>query len=101
MMMSAYSRLDQLAQEYVGDGKSPNLYFVALESSVVTVTTDRRTAYQHWRALVQAHPRQCSSLEDREHGVLASLEPRDDAPGARLELIDQYAALTGDREAAD
>ena len=95
-MMSVYNTLDQLAQELVGDNKSPNTYFVTQDGHVLTVTTDRRTAYLHWRQLAALRPRRACALEDREHGVLASLEARDGESGGRLELQDNYAEMTGD-----
>jgi hypothetical protein len=91
MMMSAYERLNQLASELVGDGKSPNLYFVSQDGRVLTVTTERRVAYLHWCDL--ARTRIACSLEDREAGMLCSVEPGADG---RLERHDDYHRLTGD-----
>jgi hypothetical protein len=91
MMMSAYERLNQLASELVGDGKSPNLYFVTEAGRVLTVTTDGRTAYLQWRAL--ANRRIECGLEDREHGVVCSVEPGETG---RLQRHDDYRRLTGD-----
>jgi hypothetical protein len=96
MMMSAYERLNQLASELVGDGKSPNLYFVTDGGSVLTVTLDGRLAYQHWRALAARRPRVDCALEDRETGVLCSVEPAEDSGGRRV-VHDDYARLTGDQ----
>lgn len=92
-MMSAYERLNQLAAELISDGKSPNLYFVSEAGTVVTITTDRRIAYLHWRRLADEDPDRVCTLEDREHGMLASIEPNEDG---QLRVADYYAELTGD-----
>ena len=98
MMMSAYERLNQLAQELVGDDKSPNIYFVTQDGRVLTVTTDRRTAYLQWRQLASTRPRIECALEDREHGIVCSVE-RDE--GGRLQARDDYHQLTGDAGIAE
>jgi hypothetical protein len=90
-MMSAFERLEQLATELVGDGKSPNLYFVTWNDRVQTVTLDRRLAYQQWCVL--ATRAEVCALEDREAGVLCSVEVGEDG---RLVRTDDYARLTGD-----
>jgi len=92
MMMSVYQRLNELASELAGDGKSPNVYFVSAGSDVTTLTTDRRIAYQHWRAILAIRPKIAACLEDREHGILASAEP-DEAGHMRLRTFDGYAEL--------
>jgi hypothetical protein len=90
--MNATDHLEQLARDLVGDGLSPNLYFVTEAFRVTTITTDRQLAYLAWRQLaMRGTP---CSLEDREHGVLASLEARE--AGGGLERRDDYARLTGD-----
>jgi len=91
-MMSAYDRLNQLASELVGDGKSPNLYFVTVDARVQTVTTDRRTAYLHWHQLASTGVLACA-LEDRETGVVCLVEA---GPDGQLQRTDDYHRLTGD-----
>lgn len=76
--------LQSLASDMVGDGKSPNLYFVTDGGVTVTVTRNRELALREWRELAKRFPRVECALEDRKTGVLCSVAPESDAPGARL-----------------
>lgn len=85
--------LEDLARRLVGDGKAPNLFFVSRQGTILSVTRDFDAAYAQWAAL----PRnQESTLEDRRTGVLASVEPESDRPGARL-IVRDDAHLFGPR----
>jgi hypothetical protein len=79
--------LENMARDMVGDGKFPNVYFVTLKGDVVTVTTDKDVAFEHWRKLADPVLHQCA-LEDRLFGCLASVQPESDEPGAKLVVID-------------
>lgn len=70
--------LDALASDMVGDGGSPNVFFVTDGGHVVTVTTDRSAAWAQWRRLADRLPLRECALEDRQTGVLASVEPAED-----------------------
>lgn len=78
-------QLEKLARDVVGDSGSPNLYFVSDAKGVIMVTKDLDAAHEAWRNLPRNKE---SSLEDRKTGVLASTEPVDDTPGARLVTYD-------------
>ena len=64
--------LDALATELVGDGKSPNLYFVSLAGTVIMVSRDGNAAHRFWKSLGRNVE---TALEDRCVGLLASTEP--------------------------
>ena len=71
-------KMDELARQYVGDGKRLNTYFVTDGGHVVTITDDFDVAYNHWNRLAHRRPMQECTLEDRRNWVLASVEPIDD-----------------------
>lgn len=77
--------LDQLARDYVGDGGSPNAFFVSVKGRVLMVSFDFLPAYQTWKAWSSPIEEE-TTLEDRQHGVLASVEP-DEGTG-RLRRFD-------------
>jgi len=67
--------LELMAREMVGDGQSPNLYFVSLEGVIITVTRDFRTAHAEWSSL----PTNVETmLEDRKNGVICDTSPIED-----------------------
>lgn len=81
------TELDTLATKLVGDGKSPNLFFVSAlaegstneeESIVLTVTNEIGVAYNHWRKLASSCPSRMPMLEDRQYGVMASVDRNED-----------------------
>ena len=57
--------LEQMARDLVGDGKSPNLYFVVQSSNVVCVTPNKDIARAVANALGEA---QRVIIEDRRTG---------------------------------
>jgi hypothetical protein len=58
----------------VGDGGKPNVYFVSDRSTVILATRHFKVAYAAWDALPKDHE---TTLEDRQNGVIASTEPRE------------------------
>lgn len=74
----------------VGDSGKPDVFFVCDQGVVVTVTRHFPTAYSHWQHLLNSRHAECS-IENRNYGVICSLEPASDAPGARLQLHDDSA----------
>lgn len=87
----ARTELDALATQLVGDGKAPNMFFVSLEGrGVITVTQDAHRAYNEWKRLAMQSKRLQPTLEDRVHGVLASVEPMDDENDTKLGVYDNF-----------
>lgn len=88
------TKLDQLATNLVGDGQAPNLFFVSrlaestdeTVSTVLTITADFGVAYRQWLSLSGRCPSLLPMLEDRVHGVLASVDRNEDT--GRLECRD-------------
>lgn len=72
-----YEPFEAMAREMVGDGKQPNLFFVAVAGNIVSISLDFRTAYAEWRARSLGLKIE-TSLEDRRFGVIASVEPEED-----------------------
>ena len=87
-MPSKIPALQSLASDVIGDGKSPNLFFVTDRGVTITVTRNFSSAHAEWTKLANRVPRMESALEDRKTGVIASVEPESDAPGARLIAFD-------------
>lgn len=84
-------QLEALAREMVGDGGTPNLFFVSISGVIVLISRDGSTAHEYWRALVQSSCRFMSCmLEDRKNGVLCSREPADDNGGNRWITTDDF-----------
>jgi hypothetical protein len=80
--------LNDMARQMVGDSQKPNLFFVTDVGNVVGVHTEFGAAYLHFKDLARREPRKECALEDRSFGVIASVEPESDEPGARLVLHD-------------
>ena len=84
-------QLNTLATEMVGDGQSPNLFFVSIKGNIMLVTPEFDTAYDYWRFM----PRDVeTALEDRQNGVLASTEPVEDESN-RLVTYDDARRMIG------
>lgn len=90
-----HKALNALATEMVGDGKSGNLFFVTDQGNVVTVSGDFKVAYGHWKQLAARRPLIESALEDRHHGVIASVEPEDENGPGLVVFDDSYAMRKG------
>jgi hypothetical protein len=90
-------QLQTLARDMVGDDGKPDLFFVTDQGIVVTISRDFDTAHKHWEELARRSPRVECALENRRTGVLASVEPDSDEPGARLEVRDDTHWLRRDK----
>jgi hypothetical protein len=86
--------LEAVARKLVGDGKSPNVFFVSLDGNIIMIALDFHLAYQKWKEISSQRTTE-TCLEDRQTGVLASIEPGSDEPGAKLVRWDD----TGDMDA--
>lgn len=73
-MVQRIEALQALARDMVGDGKTPDLFFVTDRGAVVTVTTDFELASSHWEALSRQRPMMECVLEGRRYGVIASVD---------------------------
>lgn len=69
--------LQLLASVVIGDGKAPNLFFVADRGVIITVTRSFERAHNEWSALASRFPRAECALEDRKTGVIACVEPNE------------------------
>lgn len=67
--------LNVLATELIGDGKTPNLFFVSIKGDIVLVTPEFDTAHEYWLYLPRTIE---TALEDRRNGMLAATEPEED-----------------------
>ena len=84
--------LNELATEIVGDGKSPNLFFVTLKGNTITVTTDFNLAYRQWRRLAMEHGKSGEAcLEDRKWGEICGWALTDDNRVVRVDDSFQFA----------
>ncbi len=73
------NQLNSLAYDMVGDGQTPNVFFVTLKGDVVLVTVDVAQAYGYWRGLANAR-KECG-LEDRMIGTVCEAGPIYDENG--------------------
>ena len=89
-MSNKIEALEELARAMIGDGQSPDLFFVTDRGQVVSVDVCHISAYERFIALAQRSPRKECVLENRTFGVIASVEPDSDEPVARLILCDDY-----------
>ena len=80
-------QLDQMARDIVGDAKHPNMFFVSVGHHVILVALDFRVAYSLWQDLSMDRAFE-TTLEDRQHGVIASVEPADDDDPTLMRLDD-------------
>jgi hypothetical protein len=84
-------QLEALPRNMVGDGGSPNVFFVSQQPlGVVMITRNALLAYDYWRSL----PRDVeTSLEDRQWGVIADNGPEDEG-STKLVVRDDYRQFT-------
>lgn len=79
--MSKIPQLEELASEMIGDGGSPDVFFVSLKGNIVLITIEFEEAYQKWResrwGRLGCH--QESTLESRQYGVICFVEPEEDS----------------------
>lgn len=80
--------LEEIARNIIGDGKSPDVFFVSVNGKVKHVSLDFKTAYSLWKDETSAAVCE-TALENRQYGVIACLEPEyDNKPNSRLVVID-------------
>ena len=88
--------LEELARDMVGDGGSPNVFFVCTfegkrkSRGVIMITRDFQYAYECWSKLSRRNHE--STLEDRKWGVICSVEPEVEG-GKKLIIIDDNQAF--------
>lgn len=64
--------LDKMATELVGDGESPNLFFLSVSSKVVAVITSKKSALAMFdRTRLENEYKNPVCLEDRKQGTIA------------------------------
>jgi hypothetical protein len=69
-------QLNELASTMVGDGDSPDVFFVTDKNGdVAMITVDFERAYSFWNDLPKTEQ---STLENRKWGVICSTEPRNE-----------------------
>ncbi len=88
--MKKIDQLEALASAMIGDGKSPDLFFVTDRGRVVSVDVCALSAHDRFLDLARRSDRKECALENRTFGVIASVEPEYDAPNARLVLVDDF-----------
>lgn len=76
--MKKIDTLEELARRFVGDGKTPDVFFVTDRGIVATVSTDFPTAYFAWESVKNSYPPRECALENRTWGVVCSVEPAED-----------------------
>lgn len=107
MMPRRIPALESMARDMVGDSGTPDLFFVTDRGVVVMVARSFPAAHREWSRLAQRRdmgtgdPRGLleSALENRRTGVLASVEPESDEPGARLVVRDDSRSFGFNPEA--
>ena len=62
--------LEKLSQTMVGDGKTPNVFFVSIKGAIHLITTDFNVAYDYWRNLARNQRNDQPALEDRRWGTI-------------------------------
>lgn len=80
--------LEELARNMVGDGESPNLFFVSDCGAIITITRDFQVAYSEWKKLAFRSPRLPCMLEDRKTGVICDVDKDEYSKDGRLILRD-------------
>lgn len=88
--MNKIDQLETLASAMIGDDESPDLFFVTDRGQVVSVDVCALSAYDRFMTLARRPEKHECALENRTFGVIASVEPEDDAPNARLILCDDF-----------
>ncbi len=86
------SELQDVASEVVGDGKRPNIFFVSSEGRIILISLDFDVAYEAWVKVSDVAKKVETALEDRQTGVIASVEPLEDR-GGELVWMDDSATF--------
>lgn len=80
--------LEALARTMVGDGGTPNVFFVTVQGVVITITRNFHVAYEQWQAYACLND--VCALEDRRNGTLASVDDDEENPGKRIRIDDTH-----------
>lgn len=79
-MKRKIKEFESMATNLIGDGKTPDLFFVSEQGVIITISRSFDTAYNEWKGL----PRNIeTALENRSYGVICSTSP-DDENGNKL-----------------
>lgn len=81
-MKEGITELEELASKMIGDGKTPDVFFVSEQGKINLVTTDFELAYYRWQVLSRGCRMECA-LENRTYGTICAVEPEDS------ELVDR------------
>lgn len=79
-------QLEATARDMVGDGGTPNLFFVTLHGTVIMIARDGEAAHDYWVSLTRRNRCECA-LEDRQNGVIC-MAGTDEA--GRWEYFDDF-----------
>ncbi len=87
-MNTIQDELNALATKYVGDDQKPDYFFVTDRGNVITITDSFNLAYEQWERLANRDPFQECALENRDFGVIASVEPESDGSSSLIIIDD-------------
>jgi hypothetical protein len=74
------NNFNKQASEMVGDGQSPNVFFVTIGNNTFLMSSNFNEAYTVWLSLPIDLD---TTLEDRQYGVICSNETGEDYKGFR------------------
>lgn len=83
-------QLENLAWTMVGDGRSPNLFFVSVQGAVVTITRDFAQARREFFGLFAENRVRELAVEDRQHGCVLTNEQDEENPKRWVLRDDSY-----------
>lgn len=89
--------LEEIATRAIGDGQSPNLFFVSMDrEGVMMISRDFYHAYSYWKGLPKNIE---TALEDRLWGVICSTEPKSETDPTLVTYddSDRFLTLQGSR----
>lgn len=88
----SFLALEKLASKFIGDGKSPNLFFVTVGGKVVAITQDLEVARYVWEK-VSAPMITETTIEDRQVGMVAGVQPSGEEGEGPLMRIENFDML--------
>jgi len=87
-------QLEQLASELIGDGHTPDIFFVTKKGKVRMITLDFQDAYHKWKEIASKQV-ECA-LENRTWGVICSFE-QDEETDKLVKVDDSRPFLANSR----